>query len=471
MPAGNVIVKAAFKALEKDSYGITVKNVTDGHAYAYVLNDGAEKQVTSSKAGKTIYLKSDSTADGYSPLKYTLTANSAVQTIYPDAEGVASFTMPAGSVVITPVFQGNSVTITEIVYNSDESVVKVLVNDAEVKVGDTIKVGDTVEVVASTKEPHQKIGDIIAYTSLDGAASAIDASKTFTVPNCDQISFNVSVVNSNVTLKGFDKVGDKVSDATLKKGGTDVIRGEATLSIGDTITMAAKCPDGYSITYTVSYTDMAGKTQTVTLAGNASEAAVDYTIPTCTDISIKMEGIANDNTLTVKDKTGTTTVTVNNSKLTDNKTEITVKTDATVTVTGSSKIVVTSDSADLKITKVSDTKYTFTMPTEDVTITVKDTVDNGVFVNNKTTASIKYSIAGGSEKSLAASKANQQISGFKENQEIKLTSKTAFAATVDGTEVTVEENNGVYSYTFSAPKSTERVDIVITTPVAPEATA
>jgi len=40
------------RLFEKDSYGITVKNVTDGHAYAYVLNDGAEKQVTSSKAGK-----------------------------------------------------------------------------------------------------------------------------------------------------------------------------------------------------------------------------------------------------------------------------------------------------------------------------------------------------------------------------------------------------------------------------------
>lgn len=137
MPTEDVTVDLTFKA--STTFSITVVNNEQGYAIA---KDDADKVVNSSAKGKTITVETVAKPGYAVPAtgnKYTVSANGDV-TGYTDP----SFTMPAGDVVITPIFEPAE----RYLVIDDPTHITVKRDDVELKNNDIVKTGDVLTITA-----------------------------------------------------------------------------------------------------------------------------------------------------------------------------------------------------------------------------------------------------------------------------------------------------------------------------------
>jgi hypothetical protein len=279
MPTEAVNVKVTYGPIDDgdEYFNITVTKPTTGWASAVSDNDDK----TTAKAGDTITVKLYG-ADGYEPVKYTVTANGTTITReYTSETESDTFNMPSGDVTVTPYFAPKAATLTAI-NTSDNSIGNVTVSvdgtdvaalaakDESASIDKpTVAIQSKLTVTVELKKAGYTV-DSIKLQSEDGETAylTVQSGSSATVPvSMREKNFVVYVTYKADSIKlskvdagyytGTLTIEKKLADGTYK-----AIKAGDTVNTGDTLRVTATEMPGYTIALNAVYKDANSKEQT-----------------------------------------------------------------------------------------------------------------------------------------------------------------------------------------------------------------
>jgi hypothetical protein len=394
MPTDDVNVSVSFvEANEKEVFSITVASSTDGWATA--LN-GTKSTAT---AGETVTVDLTAVA-GFYPVKYTVKANGSTKTYEYDRDGVNTFAMPSGDVVVTPYFEAAVATVTDITTN-DSTIGEIVVSTngkqlAKQAAGGAVEIADNATVpvqgnltaTVTLKKAGYSVSSIKLYSSNDKVEPIeLTSGKAVSIPanladtniwvdvqyEANSVKLGASTVDSNVEGVWVTRLSDNTQ---LEK--------DAPIYTGETLNIYAKGKTGYDVKVYAVYTDANNKSKTVEIT---EDDGYNFTVPACSKFAVKVVSSAAERKLVVSSpyNEGVITVQVGSGKAQNVTSEaITVKTGEKVIIKSlGNGVTVTSNYADadgnaLKLTSSNSNKqYTFTMPAIDSKETITVYIDGG----------------------------------------------------------------------------------------------
>ena len=419
MPASNVEISVTYSTIYSISLSKAIHTDT-----TVSIKDNEGNDLTSCLAGKEVVVSvsSSSTTEVVSGVKYNdteLTLN----------DGLYTFTMPEENVVISVIYDSiHSINLSSGIHN--DTIVKIKDSEGN-NITSSIK-GKEVTLEVSTSNECETIKDVkYNGTSIIGN----DGIYTFTMPNED---VTITVEYEDLYLLSADSIhtGTKV---TFKD------------SDGNTITRAKKGETVYVNVSTTSISEIIKKVMYNGTALTLKDGTYSFTMPSNNVvITIEYESLY---TLNVASSVHSYT----SIKFKDD--DGNVISNALAGTNINLDITNSSDGEVIKSVKYNDTvinptlgKYSFTMPSEDVSITVEYenlyTLCKASSVHDDTTVTFKNTSGETITKALAGDEITLDISITSTTEEIK-------SVKYNDTEIT--PSNGVYTFTMPS----ENVEISI----------
>lgn len=358
--AGCVSVRVTFE----QTYAINVEKAEGGSVEVIGITPEASEETESQNTvylaakGETVNL-SVKAAEGYKLAELKVTSNGADVAVTEPAEGADEavthcFEMPEGDVTVTATFvKESAVTIT----TPANGTLNVTVGERAITSGDTVAEGETVTVVVAPNEGY-KADPYYSYeekvTGEDGTETTETKDVHLTPVEGEENTYTFVMPGYGVTIDGgFTAIEYSITTTVLPEGRGSVEGIPATAHVGDEITFTVKPENGYVVD-----TVKMGET---TLTAEDDET-YKFTMP------------AADVTVTATFKEKTYTVTVNAGEHGNAKTDKEAYKEGDtviVTVEANEGYVVDSVMMGGELLQAKeDGTYEFTMPAENVTVTV-----------------------------------------------------------------------------------------------------
>ena len=358
--AGCVSIRVTFE----QTYEITVEKTEGGSVEVIGITPEASEETESQTAvylaakGETVNL-SVKPAEGYKLVELKVTSNGTDVAVTEPAEGADEavthcFEMPEGDVTVVATFvKQSAVTIT----TPTNGTLNVTVGEQAITSGDTVAEGATVTVVVAPNEGY-KADPFYSYevkvAGEDGTETTETKNVHLTPVEGEENTYTFVMPGYGVTIDGgFTAIEYSITTTVLPDGSGRVEGIPATAHVGDKITFTVKPENGYVVD-----TVRMGET---TLAAE-DDGTYKFTMP------------AADVTVTATFKEATYTVTVKageNGTATTNKEAYQEGDTVIVTVVADEGYVVdTVMMGEKELPVKEENTCEFTMPAEDVTVTV-----------------------------------------------------------------------------------------------------